>query len=1014
MYAVVASLHHGELDDGNRNRNRRPQYDQFLERYNFNGIKFPATAEDVKLFTRQNEGVAINALMWVSAKKNKAAHVVPIYHPPHKVMLARRVATILLVGNHWLAVTNLDRLLSTQTRDGAENSVYCYRCLRNLYKRDRLAKHLEKCSRRIGQREVLPTPEEAVKEFSDWSKMLSPPFVMYADIEVILEKPEEEGRVLQTHVPCAVGSYLVAHKGLNRQQFPVVVNSGRTCVQDFCMELDTLVREIYAYNMVNCKKPQIKTPETEAQYAAATVCEYCKATFSDAVKKVWHHDHITGEFVAALCQRCNTRIRQPLAVLPIFFHNLRNYDMHAMCIEGFSQMKGWILKPIAQTKEKYITLTAKTEVGRDEAGHAIFFEIRFVDSYQFLTASLDKLSSNLPRNKMINAQLFRSQFPGLVDDDVIFGKGVFPYSYLDHEHKLNEFDLPAIGAFYDTLTDSLSITEADYDRASRAWQQFRCVQFRDYLHRYLELDCVLLADVFENFRVTALANTGLDPANYITLPQFTFSAAFRNVKCDLLTDPEMYSFFEDGIRGGMSFVNMHYVKAEGDTFISYWDENNLYGNALGQLLPTANFRWLTREEIDAVDWLNVETEGESGYVLKLDLEYPRDIHDKTQDFPLAPEPGEVTEDMFTDFMSEQWTRRCEFRRGGEVKYKPEKKLLMTCRNKSEYVVHFKLLKFYLEMGMKIIRVHEVVKFTQTALFRKYIEDNSARRQLATDDFTKDLYKLLNNALFGKTMENVRGRKDFKLRTSEAQMLLDTTKPHYLRTTEFSEDLMLNELMNLEVKLDKPIFIGQAVLDLSKLVMYNLRYDTLNRYEGRFHGKITVIGGDTDSLFCKIERIDLFRQLHPAMLEDGLLDSSNYPREHPLFSVRHKAQLGCIKDEVEGEKLVEAVLLKPKCYSMKTASGKVSKKRAKGIQYCVKERISHEKFVQVFREQDELVRSTRRFESTNHIVNTIRVNKWALSCMDTKRAWIDANTSLPYGHYSLEEGPTAAKRPRCDM
>src|SRR5271156_6450829 len=144
------------------------------------------------------------------------------------------------------------------------------------------------------------------------------------------------------------------------------------------------------------------------------------------------------------------------------------------------------------------------------------------------------LSSTLTSDKKVNAQLFRSQFNGQVDDDVIFGKGVFPYSYLDHEHKLNEFDLPAEGAFYDTLTDSYDITAQDYDRASRAWQQFRCVQFRDYLHRYLELDCVLLADVFENFRGTAFENTGLDPANFITLPQLTFAAAFRNTQCNLL------------------------------------------------------------------------------------------------------------------------------------------------------------------------------------------------------------------------------------------------------------------------------------------------------------------------------------------------------------------------------------------------------------------------------------------------------------------------------------------------
>src|SRR3977135_3828750 len=99
-------------------------------------------------------------------------------------------------------------------------------------------------------------------------------------------------------------------------------------------------------------------------------------------------------------------------------------------------------------------------------------------------------------------------------------------------------------------------------------------------------------------------------------------------------------------------------------------------------------------------------------------------------------------------------------------------------------MHFKLLKFYLKMGMRITKIHSVIKFKQTCIFKQYIDDNSARRQAATDDFTKDLYKLLNNALYGKTMENIRFGKNFKVRTSETQMLSDTSKPQYLLTHEF--------------------------------------------------------------------------------------------------------------------------------------------------------------------------------------------------------------------------------------
>ena len=148
-----------------------------------------------------------------------------------------------------------------------------------------------------------------------------------------------------------------------------------------------------------------------------------------------------------------------------------------------------------------------------------------------------------------------------------------------------------------------------------------------------------------------------------------------------------------------------------------------------------------------------------------------------------------------------------------------------------------------------------------------------------------------------------------------------------------------------------------------------------------------------------------------MLRDGLLDSSNFPRTHRLYSVNNKAKLGCIKDELEGEIIAEAVLLKPKCYSMITHSGS-EKKRAKGVQSCVRQSLTHEKYYEVYERQMEIVRNTRRFQSTDHIVYTILQRKWCLSVTDTKRAWIDSNNSFPYGHYKLD-GEPEAKRVRLD-
>src|SRR5277367_5845447 len=133
------------------------------------------------------------------------------------------------------------------------------------------------------------------------------------------------------------------------------------------------------------------------------------------------------------------------------------------------------------------------------------------------------------------------------------------------------------------------------------------------------------------------------------------------------------------------------------------------------------------------------------------------------------------------------------------------------------------------------------------------------------------------------MENVKGRKEYKLRNTEEGMMKDTYKPHFLRCHRFTDNLLLNEMIKLEVKLNKPIFIGQAVLDISKLIMYDLRYSKFPRYEVEFGGQISVLGGDTDSLFCKINNINQYTQLHPAMSRDGLLDSSNFPVNHQQFS-----------------------------------------------------------------------------------------------------------------------------------
>ena len=188
---------------------------------------------------------------------------------------------------------------------------------------------------------------------------------------------------------------------------------------------------------------------------------------------------------------------------------------------------------------------------------------------------------------------------------------------------------------------------------------------------------------------------------------------------------------------------------------------------------------------------------------------------------------------------------------------------------------------------------------------------------------------------------------------------------------------------------------------------------LRAYADRFGGEIRIAGGDTDSFFLAVKGISLYDDLLPAMAADGLLDTSNFPTSHPLYSTTNKARLGCVKDEAAGEPWKEWVLLRPKCYSMVTVSAH-EHKRAKGVQRSVVNKdIAHEDYMAIFEGEEDAYREVRGFRSNLHSITTISQEKKALSLWEDKRAWVSLNSSLAYGHYSLSNTPPALKRARMD-
>ena len=245
------------------------------------------------------------------------------------------------------------------------------------------------------------------------------------------------------------------------------------------------------------------------------------------------------------------------------------------------------------------------------------------------------------------------------------------------------------------------------------------------------------------------------------------------------------------MRGGISMITHRYAKANNKylqdydpekptSFIIYKDANNLYGHAMSQPLPIGDFKWMPEREIASFDVTTVTDDADTGYILEVDLEYPPELHDLHSDYPLAPEKIEISPEMLAPY---------QLNLKDELEYTPAKvaKLVPNLWNKRKYVIHYRNLKQYLSLGTKLTKIHRVLQFKQEAWLKPYIELNSQLRREAKTDFEKDLFKLMNNSVFGKTLEDVRKRVNIKLVTEPSIFKKHVAKVTYRRSVVYIND-----------------------------------------------------------------------------------------------------------------------------------------------------------------------------------------------------------------------------------
>jgi len=577
--------------------------------------------------------------------------------------------------------------------------------------------------------------------------------------------------------PCGYGYQVVCTD--DRYTQPPKIYRGENVLEHFLRSLLDENKRIKA--ILNDPEPLSMSAEDEQMFQLSTCCHICGEKSSETSVCARDHDHVSGKFRGAACQGCYLNFKEKTYV-PVIFHNLKQFDAHLIC-SSICIFKSEQISCIATSSEKYVSFNLSN--------------LRFIDSYQFLNCSLEELVSSMSKdNPKETFKHFTCEFNDDQQIALLLKKGTYPYEYIDTAARFSETELPDIEKFYSNLSEK-TITPAEYDHAQQVWSQMGIQNLGEYHDLYLKTDVLLLADVFETFRKKWMKNYSLDPANYYTLPGLSWQSALKmtGVKLQLLTDPTMWLFFEQSIRGGLTMVSCRHAKANNSyldnydpskptSYLMYVDANNLYGLSMSRPLAVGNFRWLSEGEIEHFDVFTVPDNGDTGYVIECDLHYPDNLHDLHNDFPLAAEKGVITAEMLSPHSRYLY----EVTSVDGKEYKPTTKLLTTLKDKERYILHYTNLKLYLKLGLVLKKVYNIVSFEQRPWLKQYIDFNTEMRKRASSNFEQRLYKNGNNAIFGKSMESLRKHINFSLCHRWDRFKKLTAKSSFKSFKMFNENL----------------------------------------------------------------------------------------------------------------------------------------------------------------------------------------------------------------------------------
>ena len=616
--------------------------------------------------------------------------------------------------DHICLIKDINKYLYRNNRN-KNKTYFCSRCLNSFIFEENLNKHKNLCLKYNKKSEKIILPKEkSILKFEKIEYMIKTPFTIYYDIETYnqhLKKTKQFKKIKNTTHEKLLKPYLIGYilKCNYDDKFSKIcqIFVGDQCIEKFILNLIFTERK-YIYETIkeNFNKPIESNPDL-TKFDINT-CHLCNKKINN--KPVKNHCHFTSKMLGYAHNKCNLRYKfkkdnmNDEYLINVFAHNSQNFDQ-SFLIRALQNLDNKIpFSCLPRNSNKFISLQIESFI--------------FKDSYLFLNKSLDYLTKTIDDIDRIS---LKQEF-GEENYQLLTKKGIYPYDYFDNTKKYNEQKLPNKEEFFNKINNK-NISDEDYNHAKNVFEKFECENLLDYSILYLKTDICHLADVFQKFSKFAYETYEIDPRHSYTLPGFSWQSMLKmtKIELELISDPDMYLFLMDTIRGGISVCNKKHVIADNkyidkntknNKYLMYLDANNLYGVSMVQSLPYKNFKWsdnLTLDKIQAA-------------IYEVDIEIPKELNEKFKDYPLCAEIKSIPENNLSEYQTYLNNKL-------NIKYnEKDKKLILDLLPKKNYKIYYKNLEYYMKLGIKITKIHKILTFDEKPFLKDYIDLNTNLRK----------------------------------------------------------------------------------------------------------------------------------------------------------------------------------------------------------------------------------------------------------------------------------------------